>query len=159
MDYIKEAEAEMLSESWDELHHDQHLRTSLFKDLSRIILALSQMPLPRIGSWTIDERGRLLLTNRPLAHHFHSLQNEGVPINILRDLTYVDTDAYYWDLLACHDSRIWKQPNSLIDLKDGHLQTASLLTVRGLLLYVRPLNFVMGRSFSVSQIYMEAISL
>jgi hypothetical protein len=133
MDYIETTDAKMLSESWDEFCHDRDLRTNFFKDLSRIMLALSQLPLPRIGSWTIDERGVLMLTNRPLAHHFHSLENEGIPTNIPRNLTYTTTDAYYADLLACHDSRIRNQPNSMTNEEDGLLQMASLFTMRGLL--------------------------
>jgi hypothetical protein len=133
MDYIETTDAEMLSESWDEFHHDHNLRTNFFKDLSRIMLTLSQLPLPCIGSWTIDERGVLRLTNRPLAHHFHSLENEGIPTNIPRNLTYTTTDAYYADLLSCHDSRIRNQPNSMINEEDGLSQMANLFTMRGLL--------------------------
>ena len=133
MDYIETTDAELLSESWDELRHNRDLRSNFFKDLSRIMLTLSQLPLPRIGSWTIDERGVLMLTNRPLAHHFHSLENEGISTNIPRHLTYNTTDAYYTDLLACHDSRIRNQPNSIISEEDGFSQMANLFTMRGLL--------------------------
>lgn len=135
MDYIEETDAKMLSESWDEFQHDRTRRTNFFKDLAHIMLALSQSPLPRIGSWTIDDQGVLRLTNRPLAHQFHSLENENIPTNIPRNLTYASTDAYYNDLLACHDSRIRNQPNSIIDEEDGHLQMANLFTMRGLLPY------------------------
>ena len=104
MDYIEDAE--MLSETWVTFGQNQELRVNLFGDLSRIILSLSQLPLPRIGSWTIDERGILTLTNRPLVYQFQCLENEGIPTNITRTLTYSTADAYYLDLLACHDSRI-----------------------------------------------------
>ncbi|PVH73310.1 hypothetical protein DL98DRAFT_552741 [Cadophora sp. DSE1049] len=99
------------------------------------MLALSQSPLPRIRSWTIDEQGVLMLTNRPLAHHFHFLENEGIPTNILRNLTYMTTDAYYTDLLKYHDSRIRNQPNSIINEQDGFSQIANLFTIRRLLPY------------------------
>ena len=135
MDYIETTDAELLSESWDDLRHDRNLRSNFFKDLSHIMLTLSQLPLPRIGSWTIDERGVLMLTNRPLAHHFHSLENEGILTNIPRHLTYTTTDAYYTDLLACHDSRIRNQPNSIISEEDGFSQMANLFTMRGLRSY------------------------
>jgi hypothetical protein len=111
----------------------QDLRVNLFRDLSRIILSLSQLPLPRIGSWTIDERGVLTLANRPLIHQFQSLENEGIPTNIARTLTYTTADAYYIDLLACHDNRIRNQPNSIVDEKDGRAQMANLFAMRGLL--------------------------
>lgn len=133
MDYIENADAEMLADSWDELRHNCDLKNNLFRDLSRIILTLSQISLPRIGSWTLNERGVLTLTNRPLAHQFHALENEGIPTNIPRQRTYMTTDTYYMDLLACHDSRIRYQPNSIISEKDGISQMANLFTMRGLL--------------------------
>ncbi|ESZ90507.1 hypothetical protein SBOR_9108 [Sclerotinia borealis F-4128] len=48
-------------------------------------------------------------------------------------LTYTTADSYYSDLLACHDSRIRHQPNSLINKKDGDTQMACLFMMRGLL--------------------------
>jgi hypothetical protein len=133
MEYIEPSDAKMLSETWADQRLDPALRANLFKDLSRIILSLSQQPLPRIGSWTINKQGVLQLTNRPLIQQFHSLENEGIPTKIPRDLTYTTADAYYSDLLACHDSRIRHQPNSIIDEKDGYAQMANLFAMRGLL--------------------------
>ena len=132
MDYIETSEAEMLSNTWTNLCQSQDLRVNLFRDLSRIILSLSQLPLPRIGAWTIDERGVLTLANRPLTHQFQSLENEGIP-TIARTLTYTTADAYYIDLLACHDSRIRIQPNSIVDETDGRAQMANIFVMRGLL--------------------------
>src|SRR5580700_2489332 len=77
MDYIEETDGKMLSESWEKLRHNQNRRTNLFRDLSRIILSLAQLPLPRIGSLTIDDRGILTLSNRPLTLRLHHLENEG----------------------------------------------------------------------------------
>lgn len=55
MDYIETTEeTALLSDSWDELCHDQVLRTNFLEDLSRIMLSLSRYPLARIGSWTLD---------------------------------------------------------------------------------------------------------
>ena len=133
MEYIETSDAEMLSKTWNTLRQSQGLRVNLFRDLSRIILSLSQLPLPSIGSWTIDKRGVLKLANRPLIHQFQSLENEGIPTNIARNLTYATADAYYIDLLACHDSRIRNQPNSIVDEKDGYAQMANLFAMRGLL--------------------------
>jgi hypothetical protein len=68
-----------------------------------------------------------------LIHQFQSLENEGIPTNIARTFTYTTADAYYIDLLACHDNRIRNQPNSIVDEKDGRAQMANLFTMRGLL--------------------------
>ncbi|KAH9212706.1 hypothetical protein DL95DRAFT_391203, partial [Leptodontidium sp. 2 PMI_412] len=133
MDYIESSDAEILSETWTNLGQRQDLRDNLFRDLSRIILSLSQLPLPCIGSWTIDEQGVLTLSNRPLIHQFQSLENEGIATNIARTLTYTAADVYYSDLLACHDNRIRDQLNSIVDEKDGRAQMANLFAMRGLL--------------------------
>lgn len=133
MDYIEERDGRPLSESWAELHRDPGLRMNLFRGLSRIMLSLSQSPMPLIGSWTIDKHGILSLTNRPLFHQFQSLENENIPTGVPRELTYATTDAFYADLLACHDSRIRNQPNSIRDERDGLAQMANLFAMRGLL--------------------------
>jgi len=102
----------MLSESWHTLRNDDNKRTSLVRDIARIMLSLAQVQFPRIGSLTIDDHAIVSLTNRPLTLQLHQLENEAIPTNIPRDLTYATTDAYVLDLLACHDSRIRHQPNS-----------------------------------------------
>ncbi|RDL30741.1 Uncharacterized protein BP5553_10086 [Venustampulla echinocandica] len=132
MDYIEESDGKMLSESWEQLRHDYDRRTNLFRSLSRIILSLAQLPLPRIGSLTIDDRGVLALSNRPLTLRLHHLENEGVKTNIDRDLTYSTTESYLLDLLACHDSRIRFQPNSIRDEYDGRAQMAVIAAMRAI---------------------------
>jgi hypothetical protein len=133
MDYIEGRGVKMLSETWDKFRDFQGRRTNLFRDLSRIMLSVSQTPLPRIGSWTLDSNGILQLANRPLTLRLHQLENERIPTNIDRSLTYSATDAYYLDLLSCHDSRIRHQPNSLNDESDGRAQMANLTIMRALL--------------------------
>ncbi|KAI1920044.1 hypothetical protein LOZ64_002016 [Ophidiomyces ophidiicola] len=114
MDYIEPTEARMLSDTWPDLRLNHTLRTNLFRGLSRIILSLSQIQLPKIGSWTINDQ-------------------EAIETLIPRDLTYATSDTFYSDILACHDSRIYNQPNSILDEKDGLGQMANLFCMRGLL--------------------------
>lgn len=133
MDYIEESEGRMLSESWEESRHDPSRRKDLFQGLSRIILALAQTPLPRIGSFTIDDLGVLSLTNRPLTLRLQHLENENIPTNIDRRLTYTTTDTYMSDLLSCHDNRLRHQPNAVNDEDDGRAQMAALTTMRPIL--------------------------
>nr|POF25879.1 hypothetical protein CFP56_77645 [Quercus suber] len=132
MDYLEHKDGMMLSESWSEDRKSPELRQNLFRGLACIMLSLSRVPLPRIGSWTIDDQGKLSLTNRPLLHQLHSLENEGIPTNMSRTRTYDTTDAFYADLLACHDSRVVHQPNSVMSEEDGQLQLACLFAMRGL---------------------------
>ncbi|KAK0101945.1 hypothetical protein ONS95_001246 [Cadophora gregata] len=133
IDYIEATRGKMLSESWDELRHDRERRSNLFSGLSRIILSLAQSPLPRIGSLTIDEYGVLCLSNRPLTLRLQHLENEGIPTNIDRSLTYSTTDSYLLDLLLCHDSRIRNQPNSILEKFDGQAQLSALTAMRALI--------------------------
>ncbi|RAH47954.1 uncharacterized protein BO95DRAFT_512836 [Aspergillus brunneoviolaceus CBS 621.78] len=133
MDYIDEPGVRMLSETWSELPHAGDKTTNLYRDLSRIMLSLSQLPLPRIGSWTIDTNGVPQLTNRPLTLRLHQLENAGISTNIGRNLTYSSADSYYHDILSCHDSRLRHQPNSMHDEDDGRAQMANLTMMRALL--------------------------
>ncbi|KAI9736677.1 MAG: hypothetical protein M1834_000881 [Cirrosporium novae-zelandiae] len=132
MDYIEETDGKMLSESWENLRHNRIHRTNLFRDLSNIILAISQFSLPRIGSLTIDDLGVLSLTNRPLTLQIQHLENEGIPTQIDRNLTYSTSETYALDLLKCHDNRLRCKPNSIRDEYDGRAQMAALTTMRAL---------------------------
>lgn len=135
LEYMGHSDVQMLSETWDEHRHLRDKRTNLFKELSRIMLSLSRVSLPRIGSWTLDSNGALRLYNRPLTLRLHQLENGGIPTNISRSLAYSTADAYYSDLLSCHDNRIRNQPNSINDADDGRAQMAGLTMMKALLPY------------------------
>ncbi|CAG8224617.1 unnamed protein product [Penicillium salamii] len=126
MDYVGNSEVQMLSETWDEHRHQKDRRTNLFKGLSRIMLSLSRVPMPRIGSWTLHSDGGLRFSNRTLNLRLHQLENGGIPTNISRNLTYSAADAYNLDLLFCHDRRIRNQLNSISNADDGRAQMARL---------------------------------
>ncbi|KAK1768901.1 hypothetical protein QBC33DRAFT_610224 [Phialemonium atrogriseum] len=114
-------EGKMLSQSWKECQGDQARRANHFQDLSRIILSLAKLRLPRIGSWTMNDQGVPSLTNRPLTFQLHQLENLQISTDIPRDFTYMSVDPYCLDIFACHDNRIRHQPNSI------HHQTDALL--------------------------------
>ncbi|QKX57558.1 uncharacterized protein TRUGW13939_04675 [Talaromyces rugulosus] len=133
MDHVRSTDVAMLSESWDELRHDQTRRTNLFRGLSQIILSLAQSPFDRIGSLTINNQGIIKHMNRPLTVRLHHLENESVPTNIDRDVTYSTSDSYFTDLLSCHDSRLRHAPNSVRNKADGEAQLSALTIMRALL--------------------------
>ncbi|KAI9755229.1 MAG: hypothetical protein M4579_004361 [Chaenotheca gracillima] len=116
----------MLSRTWEEKRENKQLRANLFRDISRIILSIGRVPQPRIGSFTIDNDGFLSLTNRPLSCEMHQLENEGIPIDMPRDLTYSTTDSYVTDLLHCHRARLSHQPNAAHRVDDCLDQVAAL---------------------------------
>ncbi|KAL8826849.1 MAG: hypothetical protein Q9170_007247 [Blastenia crenularia] len=133
IDYIEESDGVMLSKSWEENQHDQSRRANLFRDMSRVILSLGRIPLPRIGSFTIDNTGRMSLTNRPLTVQLHMLENGNIPTNIARRDTYTAMEPYMLDLLGYHDSRLRHQPNSINNELDGRGQMASITGMRAVL--------------------------
>ncbi|UPL02692.1 hypothetical protein LCI18_013626 [Fusarium solani-melongenae] len=131
MDYLQDGR--MLSETWGSLHEDLNKRMTLFRDVSRIVLSLAQVQLPRIGSLTMDNDGVVTLTNRPLTLDLHQLENQGIRTSIPRDLTYVTSDTYLLDRLACHDDRIRHKLNTILGYADGQSQLSALTMMRALL--------------------------
>ncbi|KAL2760844.1 hypothetical protein ACRALDRAFT_2131068 [Sodiomyces alcalophilus JCM 7366] len=130
---IEHVDGRMLSETWKDHRFDPKRRATLFRGLSRVMLSLAKRPLPRIGSWTLDEQGALVLANRPLTLLLHQQENLHIPTEIPRTLTYTSAEPYYLDLIACHDNRLRSQPNSVHDEEDGKAQLAALTGMRALL--------------------------
>ncbi|KAI9732709.1 MAG: hypothetical protein M1818_007443 [Claussenomyces sp. TS43310] len=130
IEHIDKDRGEMLSNTWSQMRHDSKLQTNFFRDLSRIMLSISRRPLPRIGSFTIDNNGFLSLTNRPLSVGLQELENEEIPIDMPRDYTYSTVDSYLVDTLAFHDSRLRYQPNAIDDAEDCASQMSALVAMR-----------------------------
>lgn len=86
MDYVDGEGVEMLSQTWEQGRHHQEKRHNLFEDLSRTMPSLSRLPQSCIGSWTLDSHGVLRLSNRPLTHKLHQLENEDVLTNMNRSV-------------------------------------------------------------------------
>ena len=130
IEFIDESRGSMLSNTWMQGQQDIKLRSNLFRDLSRIFLNLSRVPLPRIGSFIIDNNGFLSLTNRPLSIEIQQLENESIPTDIPRDLTYSTVDSYIVDILGFHDNRFRYQPNAVNNLGDCGYQLSVLTAMR-----------------------------
>lgn len=123
----------MLSYTWKERHEEKDLRQNLFQGLSRILLELSRVPLPRIGSFTVDDNGFLRLANRPLLQTVHQLENEQIPVDIPRQLTYTSVDSYVIDTLnGLHDSRLSHQLNGATDERDCIYQMSALAAMKSI---------------------------
>lgn len=132
LEYIKPELGEMLSQTWETQRDDPALRTNFYRSLSHIMLSLAKIPLPTIGSFVIDDAGFLRLTNRPLTQEMHQLENENVPLEVPRDMTYTDAGSYANALLSYHNSRLRYQPNAIVDFGDGINQSASLAVMRSI---------------------------
>lgn len=133
MDFVEQDDSKMLSDSWDEKRTDKVRRGNLFRDLSKIILSLARIPLPRIGSFTMDDKGFISLTNRPLTLRLQELENEGIPIKIERQDTYTAVESYVQDLLSYHDSRLLHQPNAVNGPNDAKMQMAAIAGMRAVM--------------------------
>lgn len=131
LEYIEDGK--MLSESWGEYRHGPRRRSNLFQGFSQIMLELAKHPLPKIGSWTIDNSGIIKLANRPLTLLLHQLENAEIETGIPRDRTYTSVEPYIFDLIACHDNRLRYQPNAIHHRSDGEQQLAALTAMRALL--------------------------
>ncbi|KUL81670.1 hypothetical protein ZTR_11128 [Talaromyces verruculosus] len=133
IEYIEAREGKMLSSTWELKRHDPKLRANLFRDLGRIFLSLSRKPLQRIGSFTIDNNGFIHLQNRPLSVGIQELENERIPVDMPRNLTYSSVDSFVMDTLAYHDSRLCNQQNAINNLDDFISQASCLTGMRAIL--------------------------
>ncbi|KAJ5111872.1 hypothetical protein NUU61_001502 [Penicillium alfredii] len=132
VEFIESTRGAMLSNTWKEGQHDLKLRTNLLRDLSRIFLGLCRIPLPRIGSFIINNDGFLHLTNRPLSVEMQQLENEEISTEIPRNYTYSTVDSYVIDILGMHDNRFRYQPNAVNNLGDCAYQLSVLTVMRAI---------------------------
>lgn len=64
----------------------------------------------------------------------HQLENEQIPVDIPRDLTYTSVDSYVIDTLNClHDSRLRHQSNGVSDKADCVYQMSALAAMKAVL--------------------------
>ena len=132
IEYIDETRGKILSNTWETDRMNEKLRNNLFRSLSQIILAMTRVHFPRIGSFIINDQGLIRLENRPLTLEIQDLENDGIPLNVPRARTYCTVDAYVDALLSCHDSRLQHQPNAVNDAGDCVSQMCALVILRAL---------------------------
>lgn len=130
IEYINPSRGKMLSDTWEDGRHNDKLRTNLFRGLSRIMIALTRTPLPKIGSFVLDDTGHLSLSNRPLTLQIQLLENEHIPVDMPRHITHSTADSYINDIFSFHESRLRHQPNAVNSLQDGFYQTCALMVMR-----------------------------
>lgn len=128
-------EGKPLATNWIEKWGDNTMRRNLVRGLSQVLLTLSRTPLPKIGSFVIDDNGFLHLINRPLTLMLQDLENEGIPVPIPKNQTFSSVDSYVNALLACHDSRLRYQPNGAVCSGDCVKQMTALAVMRMIALH------------------------
>ncbi|KAJ5721484.1 uncharacterized protein N7483_009418 [Penicillium malachiteum] len=132
IEYIEQSRGAMLSTSWNDCRNDMRLRTNFMRDLARILLKMSSIPLPCNGYFTIDRSGDLALNNRPLTMQLQILENENIPASLPQEYTYSTVDSYITDLLSTHDSRLQNQPNAVNNIGDCSNQMSALTAMRAI---------------------------
>ncbi|KAH0292701.1 hypothetical protein KCU62_g2027, partial [Aureobasidium sp. EXF-3399] len=90
---------------------DPERRRNLYHGLAKILLRLANVPLARIGSWTMDNDGDISLTNRPIFDLQISWNRHAIPTEVSRNTTYT----------------------SAASVNDGTHQLAALVGMRALL--------------------------
>ncbi|KAK2808898.1 hypothetical protein FQN50_004374 [Emmonsiellopsis sp. PD_5] len=130
IDYIEKSEGQMLSETWDKYREDKNHLVNLLRGLSHLMLGLSHVQLPKIGSFIIDDDGYIKLANRPLTSILQGLENAGAAMSIMRDRTYTSVISYVSDLLSYHDNRLRCEPNGVKGLGDCVSQMCALTVMR-----------------------------
>jgi hypothetical protein len=123
-------DGEMLSDTWKDKHDDERLRDNLYRGLAQTMLALTRVPLPRIGAFRLDDNGYLHLDNRPLSVEIVMQENEGMPLDIPRNTTLSTVDDFVLQQLAALDARLIHQPNAVECHSDGWYQMAGLAAAR-----------------------------
>lgn len=120
----------MLSRTWEDRRSDARLRSNLYRGLSRILLDIARIPLPRIGSFIIDDHGYIQLSNRPFTLEVADMENCNIPLNMPRDVTFSSADSYLASAISLHDNRLRHQPNGAIDRQDCIDQMSALTMFR-----------------------------
>jgi hypothetical protein len=128
LEYVEDGE--MLSNTWNDKRTDLRLRANLFRDLSKIMLSMSRISLPKIGSFTLDDNGFLRLVNRPLTQELQSLEDEYIPVNMPRNQPFFSMDSYVNGLLSYHDDRLEHQQNAVNGPGDFASQMTALAFMR-----------------------------
>ncbi|KEQ72282.1 hypothetical protein M436DRAFT_73985 [Aureobasidium namibiae CBS 147.97] len=126
-------DGKMLSSSWHEKMEDPERRRNLYHGLAKILLRLANVPLARIGSWTMDNDGDISLTNRPIFDLQISWNRHAIPTEVSRNTTYTSAASYVHDKLRFQEQRLIHQPNSILSVNDGTHQLAALVGMRALL--------------------------
>jgi hypothetical protein len=126
IDFIEEGE----TLPWTGLNSRPDLRANLFRDLAKVMLVISRVNLPKIGSFIIENDGRLRLANRPLTLMLHDLENQEIAVDIPRTQTFASVDSYVNKLMTCHDNHLRLRPNAVKSPSDCVSQMTALALMR-----------------------------
>ncbi|XP_044716975.1 phosphotransferase enzyme family domain-containing protein [Hirsutella rhossiliensis] len=91
----------------------------LYRQMANIILRLSTLSFPRIGSLVQDKRGLISVSGRPLIQNMSSLvEFAGVPPTLLPSQQYLTSTQWYSAMADMHLSQVTFQRNDAIEDED-----------------------------------------
>lgn len=130
LEHIGLETGQMLSATWDQHRHDPHHRARLFRGMARIMLSLTRLPQPRIGSFRFNTSdGTITLTNRPLISTIMLFENSGTPRTIQPRQLYQNSATFASDMLTLHDNYLLHYRHAVRD----DAEARERLTIRTLL--------------------------
>ena len=133
LEYIGPQTGKMLSLTWAEHLDDTKRRARLFRGMSRIMLSLSRLPQPHIGSFRFNpSNATITLTNRPLMCTTMIFEHSGTPRTISPDTTYQTTESFVSEMLTLHDNYLLHDGHAVRDEDDARERIAIRTLLRTL---------------------------
>ncbi|KAI0408163.1 phosphotransferase family protein [Xylaria palmicola] len=91
----------------------------LYRQMANVLLQLSTLAFPRIGSLVEDQDGHFSVSGRPLIQNMNSLlEFTGMPPTLLPFQTYSTSDEWYSALADMHLAQLMFQHNDAVDDED-----------------------------------------
>ncbi|OAA60582.1 hypothetical protein SPI_05706 [Niveomyces insectorum RCEF 264] len=139
LEHIGPETGQMLSNTWAKHRNDAQRRERLFRGMARIILSLSRLPQPRIGSFCFNPMdSTLTLTNRPLTCAMVLLENSGTPRAIQPAQVYQTADTFAADMLTLYDNHLLHNPHAVRDDDDARERLAMRALLRAVMHHFVP---------------------
>ncbi|POR35357.1 Aminoglycoside phosphotransferase [Tolypocladium paradoxum] len=132
MEYVGSEVGHKLSDTWDQQRQDPTRLGTLCRSLARIMLALSRVPQPKIGSFRFNDNGTITLTNRPLKCSTMILESEGTPRTMRINETYACVEPFVADMIRLHDNRLLSNPSATDEEEDCRSQMAVRALLRAI---------------------------
>lgn len=133
LEYIGPQIGNMLSLTWAQNMDDPRRRARLFQGVSRIMLSLTRLPQPHIGSFRFNpHNATITLTNRPLMCTTMIFEHSGTPRTIPPDKTYQNTECFVSDMLTLHDNYLLHDCHAVRDEDDALERIAMRTLLRAL---------------------------
>ncbi|KAG6003912.1 hypothetical protein E4U21_001590 [Claviceps maximensis] len=129
MEFIGPDTGRLLSDSWNEHGDDLLRRRRLFRGIAHIVLSLSRIPQPRIGSFKFHDDCSITLTSRPSLAVATLIENSGAKPSIHSEDTYTCTEPFVADMITLQDNYLTSNESAADDEADcrGHMAIRTLL--------------------------------